>query len=282
MGISSMNALAGVINAGDALKGVMNVSGNGSSLDYQGKIPADADVNLLDTLKQVGFSGQGLATAYAVAKAESGGRSNAYNPPSNNTGDDSFGLFQINMIGGLGPERLAKNWKSSDGSSFKLSGKEDLFDPLTNAKVAYHMSNGGKNWSAWTTYTSGKYQQFLDPKSTGGGTPGSPGISTASSMDGMSTTSVGVSSSSGGSNVVNFNVYLHDVSDAQAMIWAKKVETYLKDKNEISAVLALQRSMHGRSWIVDGGSTSDCVHSSEYCFNICSCDICSSSSTIGL
>jgi hypothetical protein len=55
-------------------------------------------------------------------------------------------------------------------------------------------------------------------------------------MDGMSTTSVGVSSSSGGSNVVNFNVYLHDVSDAQAMIWAKKVETYLKDKNEISAI----------------------------------------------
>jgi hypothetical protein len=55
-------------------------------------------------------------------------------------------------------------------------------------------------------------------------------------MEGMSTpTSVGVSSS-GGSKVVNFNVYLHDVSDAQAMIWAKKVEAYLTDKNEISAI----------------------------------------------
>ena len=237
MGISSGNALAGVVNAGDALNNVTNVSSNGSSLDYQGKIPANADINLLDTLKQVGFSGQSLATAYAVAKAESGGRSNAYNPPSNNTGDDSFGLFQINMIGGLGPERLAKNWKSADGTSFKLSGKQDLFDPLTNAKVAYHMSNGGKDWSAWTTYTSGKYQQFLDPKATGGGTPGAPGISTTSSMDGMSnSSSVGVMSSFGGSKVVNFNVYLHDVSDAQAMIWAKKVESYLTDKNEISAI----------------------------------------------
>jgi hypothetical protein len=52
----------------------------------------------------------------------------------------------------------------------------------------------------------------------------------------LSPSSVSVSSPSGGSNVVNFNVYLHDVSDAQAMIWAKKVESYLSGKKEISAI----------------------------------------------
>jgi hypothetical protein len=44
------------------------------------------------------------------------------------------------MIGNLGPARLKE---------FNLSSNEDLFDPLTNAKIAYTMSNGGKNWSPW-------------------------------------------------------------------------------------------------------------------------------------
>jgi hypothetical protein len=228
---TSSGILAGITTAGNATSGIATSTG----MDYQGKIPPNADINLLDTLKKAGFSGQGLATAYAVARAESGGRSNAYNPPSNGTGDDSYGIFQINMIGGLGPERLAKTWKDASGSTFKLSGKEDLFDPATNAKVAYHMSNGGKDWSAWTTYTSGKYQQFLDPK--GGGTPGAPGIPSPNPMDGVAApASMAVTSSSSGSRVVNFNVHLHDVSDAQAMIFAKKIEGYLNDKKEISVM----------------------------------------------
>jgi hypothetical protein len=56
-------------------------------------------------------------------------------------------------------------------------------------------------------------------------------------MEGVATpSSVSVTSPSGGNNVVNFNVYLHDVSDAQAMIWAKKVEAYISGKKEISAI----------------------------------------------
>jgi hypothetical protein len=30
-----------------------------------------------------------------------------------------------------------------------LDYNAELFDPVVNAKVAYHMSNGGKDWSAW-------------------------------------------------------------------------------------------------------------------------------------
>lgn len=244
MSINTGNPLAGISSGEGLLGGVVDASKGGTvggvtygtGMDYQGKIPPNADINLLDVLKKAGFTGDALTTAYAVAKAESGGRSSAYNPPSNGTGDDSYGLFQINMLGGLGPERLAKTWKSADGKPFKLSGKEDLFDPLTNAKVAYHMSDGGKNWGAWTTYTSGKYQQFLDPK--GGGTPGAPGMSTPDHAVGMNTprSTTGVTATRGDNKIVNFNVYLSDVSEAQALIWARKIEAHLNNKAEIAAM----------------------------------------------
>ena len=233
MSLGPTNVLAGVVDVSQITGSIPSATG----LDYQGKIPPNADINLLDVLKKAGFTGDALTTAYAVAKAESGGRSSAYNGPSNGTGDDSYGLFQINMIGTLGPERLNKTWHSADGSKFKLNDRSDLFDPLTNAKVAYHMSNGGKNWSAWTTYTSGTYKDFLQPG--GGGTPGfGANMSVPSQAVSMTTptTTTGNTSLTGDSKVVNFNVYLHDVSDAQALIWAKKVESYLNNKKEISTM----------------------------------------------
>ena len=111
-----------------------------------------SDSELADLLYKAGFRGDRLKTAFAVAKAESSGRPKAYKPPSNNTGDDSYGIFQINMIGKLGPDRRER---------YGLKRDEDLFDPARNAKVAFEMSNKGKDWGAWTTYTGGKYKQFL-------------------------------------------------------------------------------------------------------------------------
>jgi hypothetical protein len=70
---------------------------------------------------------------------------------NSNTGDNSYGLFQINMIGSLGPARLKQ---------FNLKNNKELFDPYTNAKIAFHMSNGGKNWSAWNGITS-KTREYL-------------------------------------------------------------------------------------------------------------------------
>ena len=105
--------------------------------------------SLESILRGAGFTGQGLRTAMAVAMAESGGNARAYNPKGR---DLSYGLFQINMLGGMGPERRKK---------YGLASNEALFDPATNARVAYAMSNGGKNWKPWTTYTSGKYQKYL-------------------------------------------------------------------------------------------------------------------------
>ena len=102
-----------------------------------------SDYDLAVLLKAVGFSGQGLKKAWAVAKKETNGRPLAFNGNAK-TGDSSYGLFQINMIGSLGPNRRDK---------FNLASNSDLFNPVINAQVAYHMSNGGKDWSAWKGMT---------------------------------------------------------------------------------------------------------------------------------
>ena len=98
------------------------------------------DRQLVAALTRAGFKGPSLKTAYAVAKAESGGRPRAFNPDAS-TGDRSYGLFQINMLGGLGPARRKQ---------YGLQSNEDLYDPDTNARIAYRMSGGGKDWSPWS------------------------------------------------------------------------------------------------------------------------------------
>lgn len=103
------------------------------------------DAQLVDLLQHVGFEGNSLRVAYAVAKKESNGRPIAHN---NNvkTGDNSYGIFQINMLGELGKQRREK---------YGLSSNLDLFNPVTNAQIAYHMSGKGKIWTAWRV-TPGK------------------------------------------------------------------------------------------------------------------------------
>ena len=94
---------------------------------------------LVDLLHAIGFKGQALRYAWAIAMKESRG-----NPLSHNgnreTGDNSFGLFQINMVDSLGQDRRDK---------FSLEYNAQLLNPVVNAKIAYHMSNQGENWVAW-------------------------------------------------------------------------------------------------------------------------------------
>jgi hypothetical protein len=98
---------------------------------------------LKQILHDVGFRGEGLKVAWATAMKESTGRPRSHNKNSE-TGDNSYGLFQINMIGSLGPARLKQ---------FDLEKNSDLFNPVRNAEIAFFMSNGGKNWSAWNGIT---------------------------------------------------------------------------------------------------------------------------------
>jgi hypothetical protein len=108
------------------------------------------DQELLTLLTTVGFEGTGLKKAWAIAKRESNGRPLAYDG-NKKTGDSSYGLFQINMIGNLGPDRREK---------FNLKSNKELFDPVTNAEITYYMTDGGSDWSAWKGITP-KAQEFL-------------------------------------------------------------------------------------------------------------------------
>jgi len=97
------------------------------------------DEELAKMLSTVGFEGRALKVAWAVVKKESNGRPLAFNG-NVKTGDNSYGIFQINMIGGLGVARRDK---------YELNSNKELFDPVVNAKIAYLMTNEGSNWSSW-------------------------------------------------------------------------------------------------------------------------------------
>ena len=97
------------------------------------------DLELKELLYLVGFRGNDLKEAWAVAKKESNGQPIRFNGNAK-TGDSSYGMFQINMIRDLGPERREK---------FNLVTNSDLLNPVINAQVAFHMSDGGKDWSSW-------------------------------------------------------------------------------------------------------------------------------------
>ena len=103
--------------------------------------PSDklSDKELKQLLTAIGFKGNALRKAWAIAKRESQGRPMAYNG-NRKTGDSSYGLFQINMLGQLGIDRKEK---------FNLKSNVLLFDPVINAEITYYMTDGGTNWSSW-------------------------------------------------------------------------------------------------------------------------------------
>lgn len=105
-------------------------SGTGS-ISRRGKIKPEDLAQLLYT---AGFRGDDLAKAIAISYRESRHNSSSlYNNPK--TKDLSYGLFQINMTGALGPSRRM---------SQKLKSNDDLFDAATNIRVTRNMYNWNK------------------------------------------------------------------------------------------------------------------------------------------
>jgi hypothetical protein len=110
------------------------------------------DSQLVELLKAVGFKGKGLRTAWAVAKAESNGRPFAFNG-NTKTGDSSYGIFQINMLGSLGPDRRDK---------LDLDLNAELFSPVKNAEAVFYMTKGGEDWSSWSSIKNGAVNKWLN------------------------------------------------------------------------------------------------------------------------
>jgi Lysozyme like domain len=124
---------------------------------------------LLGLASQAGFSGADLATAVAVALAESSGNPDAYNPEraaGAAEGHGSFGLWQIYLE--AHPEFAGQN----------------LFDPQTNAAAAYAVySAAGNSFRPWSTFVSGAYLTHLEAvnqalQGSPGGTSGDGGFPT--------------------------------------------------------------------------------------------------------
>jgi peptidoglycan hydrolase-like protein with peptidoglycan-binding domain len=95
-----------------------------------------------------GFRGADLVRMVAICGAESG-----YNPHALNnnahTGDLSYGLAQVNMIGSLGPARLRE---------FHIPNNDALFDAQTNlncAHIIYTDAHG--TFTDWSTFNDRAY-----------------------------------------------------------------------------------------------------------------------------
>lgn len=97
------------------------------------------DQELKEFLGACGFKGRRLVEAWAIVKKESMGNALNFNGNSK-TGDKSYGLFQINMIGDLNADRKQK---------YDLDYASQLLNPVINCQVAYSMSKAGENWGPW-------------------------------------------------------------------------------------------------------------------------------------
>ena len=106
---------------------------------------------LVDLLHAVGFEGQALRHAWAIVMKESRGNPLSHNG-NRDTGDNSFGLFQINMVDSLGQDRRDK---------FSLEYNAQLLNPVVNAQIAYHMSNQVENWRAWKGVNNSVVREWL-------------------------------------------------------------------------------------------------------------------------
>ena len=105
---------------------------------YRGATELSA-TELKDLLHLVGFEGKSLRLAWSIVMKESRGHPLSHNK-NRSTGDNSYGLFQINMLGSLGEIRRDK---------FGIKTDRELLDPVTNAQAAYYMSAHGTDFGSW-------------------------------------------------------------------------------------------------------------------------------------
>lgn len=111
-------------------------------------MPIYAISDILGFAANAGFTGPDLATAAAIAMAESSGNSDNYNPETQArggtpTGQGSYGLWQIYL----------KMHPQFDPNQ--------LYDPQYNANAAYSIYAQAGGFSPWTTYGGQQYQTYL-------------------------------------------------------------------------------------------------------------------------
>ena len=108
---------------------------------------------------EVGFSPEDARIAAAIALAESSGRAGIDTVQSGldkkKKNEFSLGLWQIDM-----QDKPGYMLGTQRRDQFGIESNEELYNPLTNAKAA-KMIFDTFGFEPWTTYTSGKYKDFL-------------------------------------------------------------------------------------------------------------------------
>lgn len=183
------------------------------------------DNSLRNTLTNAGFSGQGLENAMKIARAESGGRPGAYNGVGL---DNSYGLFQINMIGDLGKKRNENYLR--DYASIGYTGPESLYDPAINSKIAYAISNEGTKWgTAWVNSAK--------KVGVGGGSTGF-GAAMPAAAPALSGFNPAMPSTAAlqGNKTVNITLNIERASEQEAMRLVKLVKTHLENDKDLARI----------------------------------------------
>jgi len=121
-----------------------------------GPIDMGADVNaklkkMAEYAIQAGFTKEQAKIMAAIAGGESTFNNRKHN--SNRAkGDNSYGLWQINMIDEIGVERRRQ---------LGISSNEDLFDPVTNARAAKAIFDT-RGFNAWGAYKDGNAAKYMN------------------------------------------------------------------------------------------------------------------------
>lgn len=101
---------------------------------------------------QAGFRGQDLINMVAIAKRESRWTPSAYNG-NLGTGDQSYGLWQINTLNSARGGQMGKLVNDILGLPGDNTNFQALLDPATNARVAYEFyKRNGNTLRPWGEY----------------------------------------------------------------------------------------------------------------------------------
>lgn len=122
--------------------------------------------------RQGGFAGNDIATATAIALAESSGRTDARGDIALQTQSwgPSIGLWQIRSM-------------KSDRGTGRTRDEIANLDPAVNARHAYEIYRS-QGWKAWTVYTTGAYLLHMPAARAAAANPGTAAETIAgSAMD---------------------------------------------------------------------------------------------------
>jgi hypothetical protein len=133
----------------DAKQRAQRRAAEGKALGAGPDLMPGARVSMNDYVRlgiQNGLSPDEAVRFAAVGMAESTGQSGVVGKEF-----PVYGLWQINMAGAMGPDRMRR---------YGFRSAEELKDPETNARVAVALYKD-KGINDWSAYTDGRYRQYL-------------------------------------------------------------------------------------------------------------------------